>query len=381
MGFLGWGWFLFDNTHWHVDNNNYRCHNDSCQWQYAATRQRLQQEVNPMNRTIEKLRQDFQGGAEALIDAAQLLVKTLSLAQEASEGNERLLRHYVSIGVVDKPLREGRDALYGFRHLVQFVAARRLLTEGFSLAQIAKYTAVVGTDDLARYLEKTDRKSEAELLVAAFRSEGAGRSTPPVAASRRAASPKPLPSLSTGMGMVDVMHEMRDMEQRVHVQLKDLQAKVHTMVEDALRDAGSRVQVQRIDPVELKVAVSKLADLMEDATHRFDRMLHKPMLMIEKQMDQQRYLFEQAHKQKDFLEQMFGQLLERQRDEMQVFFERQLKSTEELIERQRYFFEEMSMRLNQFEAETADKLYAIERRMQAQPSLPPSTPEPKEGAA
>jgi DNA-binding transcriptional MerR regulator len=331
-----------------------------------------------MNRTIEKLRQDFQGGAEALIDAAQILVKKLSLAQEGSEGNERLLRHYVSIGVVDKPLREGRDALYGFRHLVQFVAARRLLTEGFSLAQIAKYTAVAGTDELAGYLEKTDRKSEAELLVAAFRSEGAGRSTPP--ASRKAPPPKPLPSFSTGMGMVDVMHEMRDMEQRVHVQLKDLQTKVHDMVEGALRGAGSRVEVQRIDPVELKVAVSKLANMMEEATQRFDRMLHKPMLMIEKQMEQQRYLFEEAHKQKDFLEQMFGQLLERQRDEMQVFFESQLKSIEELTERQRYFFEEMSMRLKQFEAETADKLYAIERHMQAQPSLPPSTPEPKEGA-
>ena len=333
-----------------------------------------------MNRTLEKLRQDFQGGAEDLIDAAQVLVKKLSLAQEASEGNERLLRHYVSVGVVDKPLREGRDALYGFRHLVQFVAARRLLTEGFSLAQIAKYTAVVGTDDLAHYLEKTDRKSEAELLVAAFRSEGAGRSTPPVTASRRAASPKPLPSLSTGMGMVDVMHEMRDMEQRVHVQLKDLQAKVHTMVEEALRDAGSRVQVQRIDPVELKVAVSKLADLMEDATHRFDRMLHKPMLMIEKQMDQQRYLFEEAHKQKDFLEQMFGQLLQEQRGELRQFFERQAQQLEETRHMQKQFFEEVMYRIDRLEAETAAKLYAIERHMQAQPSLPPSTPEPKEGA-
>jgi NADP-dependent 3-hydroxy acid dehydrogenase YdfG len=68
---------------------------------------------------------------------------------------------------------------------------------------------------------------------------------------------------------------------------------------------------------------SKLANMMEEATQRFDRMLHKPMLMIEKQMDQQRYLFEQAHKQKDFLEQMFGQLLERQRDELRQFFDRQ----------------------------------------------------------
>jgi DNA-binding transcriptional MerR regulator len=332
-----------------------------------------------MNRTIEKLRQDFQGGAEALIDAAQMLVKKLSLAQEGSEGNERLLRHYVSIGVVDKPLREGRDALYGFRHLVQFVAARRLLTEGFSLAQIAKYTAVAGTDELAGYLEKTDRKSEAELLVAAFRSEGAGRSTPPT--SRKATAPKPLPSFSTGMGMVDVMHEMRDMEQRVHAQLKDLQSRVHDMVEDALRGAASRVEVQRIDPVELKVAVSKLADMMEEATQRFDRMLHKPMLMIEKQMEQQRYLFDQAHKQKDFLEHMFEKLLREQRSELREFFDHQAKQLEETRHMQKSFFRDVVHRLDKLEGETVAKLDAIDRHIPALLDRLPSTPKPKEGSA
>lgn len=80
-----------------------------------------------MNKYLEHLRNDFQGSADALIYKAQDVAKTLKLDQEATEGNERLLRHYVSMGVVDKPSREGRDALYGFRHLVQFVAARRLL--------------------------------------------------------------------------------------------------------------------------------------------------------------------------------------------------------------------------------------------------------------
>jgi hypothetical protein len=86
-----------------------------------------------------------------------------------------------------------------------------------------------------------------------------------------------------------------------------------------MRGKGSQVQVQRIDPVELKVAVSKLADLMDEATMRFDRMLQKPMIMIEKQMDQQRYLFEQAHKQRDFLEHMFGEMFDKQRQELMQF--------------------------------------------------------------
>ncbi len=258
-----------------------------------------------MNKYLETLRNDFQGSADALIDKAQDLAKTLKLDQEATEGNERLLRHYVSMGVVDKPSREGRDALYGFRHLVQFVAARRLLAEGFPLAKIAKYTGAVPTDALTAYLEKPDRTSEAELLVAAFRSESPSLKTA-TTASRRATPPKPLQSIATGMGMVDVMHEMRDMEQRVRVQLNEMQKKVHMMLESAVQNMGSQPRDVQMFAAEFKQAVSKLAVLMDEAAQRFDMLLQKPMLMIEKQIEQQKYMFEEAHQQKDFLERMFG---------------------------------------------------------------------------
>jgi DNA-binding transcriptional MerR regulator len=332
-----------------------------------------------MNKYLERLRNDFQGNADALITKSQEVAKTLNLEQEAAEGNERLLRHYVSIGVVDKPSREGRDALYGFRHLVQFVAARRLLAEGFPLAKIAKYTAVVPTDALTSYLEKPDRASEAELLVAAFRTEAPSRSSP-AQSPRRPVNPKPMSSVATGMGMVDVMHEMREMEQRVHNQLKDLQSRVHDMVDDAMRGMGSQVQVQRIDPVELKVAVSKLADLMEETTHRFDRMLQKPMIMIEKQMDQQRYLFDEAHKQKDFLEHMFSDLLDKQRRELLQFFSDQARRLNESLENQQRFYDHIDSRIDNIEAAMSSRLITLEKHIQDLQNLPHSTKVKKEGA-
>lgn len=316
-----------------------------------------------MNKMLERIRNDFQGNADALIAKAQEVAKTLNLDQEASEGNERLLRHYVSIAVVDRPSREGRDALYGFRHLLQFVAARRLLAEGFSLAQIAKYTAVVPTDALSAYLEKSGRASEAELLVAAFRVEAPAISTP-ATTSRRSATPKSLPSVATGMGMVDVMHEMREMEQRVHAQLKDFQRQVHSMVDDAMRDMGAQSQGQHADPLELKLAVSKLADLMEEATERFDHMLQKPMIMIEKQMEQQRYLFEEAHKQKDLLERMFGKLFDQQQQELRQFLDNQSRRLNESLEMQKNFYNHVSTRLDAHQQEMNSKLVAIEIHVQ-----------------
>ncbi|MEV6105364.1 helix-turn-helix domain-containing protein [Streptomyces sp. NPDC051940] len=51
--------------------------------------------------------------------------------------NERLIRWYATIGLVDPPLtRRGRVALYGRRHLLQLVAVKRLQIQGLSIAEI-----------------------------------------------------------------------------------------------------------------------------------------------------------------------------------------------------------------------------------------------------
>jgi len=308
-----------------------------------------------MKQVLERLRNDFQGSADALIAKAQDVAKTLSLDQEATEGNERLLRHYVSMGVVDKPSREGRDALYGFRHLVQFVAARRLLAEGFPLAKIAKYTGAVPTDALTAYLEKSDRTSEAELLVAAFRSESPELNAPSLA-SRKAPPTKPLQSMATGMGMVDVMHEMRDMERRVRLQINEMQNKVHMMVEGAVKNMGSQPHDVHMVAIEFKQAVSKLALMMDEAAQRFDMLLQKPMLMIEKQIEQQKYMFEEAHQQKDFLERMFGKLLNEQQREMHKFFDDQSHKLDEFRRKHEEMNFEMQHRFKALESDVLTDL-------------------------
>ncbi len=322
-----------------------------------------------MNKHLEQMRKDFQGNADELIASAQEVAKILNLDQEATEGNERLVRHYVSVGVVDKPTREGRDALYGFRHLVQFVAARRLLTEGFSLAQIAKFTAAVPTDALTDYLEKPDRANEAELLVAAFRSESPSRNSPPPA-SRRPPPPKPPQSMATGMGMVDVVHEMREMEHRVRDQLHVMQKKVHLMVEEAVRNMSAQPIDVQVFAAEFKHAVSSLTQMMDEATHRFDSMFKKPMLIIEKQMEQQKYMFEEAHRQKDFLERMFGELLSEQRDEIKKLFAEQSHRFHEVTNMVLHSNEKTRDRFESFESNLYNRLDMLEVQIKCQKNNP-----------
>lgn len=63
--------------------------------------------------------------------------------------NERLIRWYTTIGLVDPPLaRRGRTALYGRRHLLQLVAIKRRQSAGLSIAEIQAELAGVPDDVL-----------------------------------------------------------------------------------------------------------------------------------------------------------------------------------------------------------------------------------------
>ena len=64
--------------------------------------------------------------------------------------NERLIRWYVTVGLVDPPLsRRGRVARYGRRHLLQLVAVKRRQAEGRSLTEIQAELAGATDEALA----------------------------------------------------------------------------------------------------------------------------------------------------------------------------------------------------------------------------------------
>jgi DNA-binding transcriptional MerR regulator len=64
--------------------------------------------------------------------------------------NERLIRWYVTVGLLDPPLsRRGRVARYGERHLLQLVAVKRRQAEGLSLAEIQEELAGATNETLA----------------------------------------------------------------------------------------------------------------------------------------------------------------------------------------------------------------------------------------
>jgi DNA-binding transcriptional MerR regulator len=65
--------------------------------------------------------------------------------------DERSVRYYTTLGLLDRPSLRGRTALYGARHLAQLVAIKRYQSEGKTLAEIQQMLPAMDDHSLARF--------------------------------------------------------------------------------------------------------------------------------------------------------------------------------------------------------------------------------------
>lgn len=114
--------------------------------------------------------QDFMGNAQELADVAIDCAKNHHWSIDAAKINERLVRYYVTVMVLDKPSRLGRDATYQYRHLLQLMVARRMLNKGFNLLAIAENNQNASTSELAEKLVSPELEdNNAQLLIKKFK--------------------------------------------------------------------------------------------------------------------------------------------------------------------------------------------------------------------
>jgi hypothetical protein len=96
---------------------------------------------------------DWAGSADELVKLLRRLIRERAVPVAGSKPNVRLLRHYVSVGAVSRPERIGREAHFGYRHLVEYLVVRVLLEDGWPLAKIAELTSRASLDALLDYFE------------------------------------------------------------------------------------------------------------------------------------------------------------------------------------------------------------------------------------
>ena len=113
--------------------------------------------------------QDWRGTAAELAEQCNRLLPTIGLAEEVGTANERLIRHYVQVEILTAPDREGREALFGARQIAEFLAARRLIHDGWSLAKIAELIKTAGPEGFIPLMSVERAPTLAERTLALFR--------------------------------------------------------------------------------------------------------------------------------------------------------------------------------------------------------------------
>ena len=113
--------------------------------------------------------------AELAAKLNEVLAGIPTLADDAGSANERLVRHYVQVGVLTPPEREGREAMFGLRQVVEFLAARYLLKDGWPLAKVAEMVRATDLDGLAGMIPSERPRTRAEEVVAKYRTPGRSR--------------------------------------------------------------------------------------------------------------------------------------------------------------------------------------------------------------
>ncbi len=101
--------------------------------------------------TPDGLREEYEnysGSADELATALDEINRRTPWEQDDSKPSARRIRFYVSEGVLDKPERRQKEAVYGYRHIVQYLAARWLLKDGWPLAKVAVETRNLSNEAL-----------------------------------------------------------------------------------------------------------------------------------------------------------------------------------------------------------------------------------------
>jgi hypothetical protein len=169
----------------------------------------------------------WEGTAAELADVAAAIAADIHIADGDTWPNERLVRHYVHVGIIDKAERRGKEAYFGFLQIIQLLATRVLLNDGWPLAKIAEFVRVTDLDSLLGLLPKGAPLTPAQDLVSRFKrsafSERASSGSLPAPSRKQA--PPPVDPMSRSVDLLRQRQEafpegtVPEVETWLHVKL------------------------------------------------------------------------------------------------------------------------------------------------------------------
>lgn len=117
----------------------------------------------------EGIDESWNGSIDELASIAAKFISDVDVASTSPRPNPRLIRDYVSRGIMSKPERVGKEARYGFRHLVEFLACRQLVSDGWPLSKIADDFSRSSFEEIRALIPGQGQPNEALDLIRSFR--------------------------------------------------------------------------------------------------------------------------------------------------------------------------------------------------------------------
>ena len=122
-----------------------------------------------MHKFIEE--KNWEGTAEALASHARDWMRLKGFGDPSFQPNERLIRDYVARNILSKPERKGKEAIFGFEQLVQFLACRAMIEDGWPLTKISQDFQVSSLEDILKLIPGEATQNEALSLIENFKEE------------------------------------------------------------------------------------------------------------------------------------------------------------------------------------------------------------------
>jgi hypothetical protein len=129
--------------------------------------------MNVMTKFADDLAEfvSWTGDVSELARLAGEILAARGLADASNEPTVRVVRDYAQRGIVSRPQRQGKEAIYGYRQLLEFIAARVLVADGWPLAKIAEHFAHIADTELRTLISGDQTKNRALTVAQRLRSE------------------------------------------------------------------------------------------------------------------------------------------------------------------------------------------------------------------
>ena len=102
---------------------------------------------------------NWSGNTEEFAALCETWLRIKRIGKSDTQVTVRLVRDYVARGILSRPHPKGKEVIFSYEHLIQFLACRHLLEEGYALKRIADDLQTSSLDVILSWIpgEENDR--------------------------------------------------------------------------------------------------------------------------------------------------------------------------------------------------------------------------------